>query len=135
MATPEQARFLAQFRFQGPGKRVKPRVRSARNLITLVGFLAVYAALACVIGGVVLLRKLGLDVMERWPAACLLYYFVPLLAMLVASMLMLKFVVRRKWVTPQEGNEILSHRRLKHLPPCCWEPYNDVPSGSEEEPE
>lgn len=131
MATPEQERFLAQYRFQGPGKRVKPRVRSLMALVGLGQFLVAAGTLAFVFFCVHVLHWFGNDLKENGPflVVVLLFYGSPIATMTIARLLMIRLLVLFKLLSLEEGRDLKWYSG-KHFPPSCWERHDDLQTSS-----
>ncbi len=131
MATPEQERFLAQYRFEGPGKRVKPRVRSLMALVGLGQFLVFNGTLALVFF-IHVLHGAGNDPKEDWPPLLivLLFYVSPIVTMIIARLLMMRLLLRFKLLSPEEGRDLKWYSD-RHFPPSCWEPHDDLQTTPE----
>ena len=134
MATPEQERFLAQFRFEGPGKRVKSRVRNVMALVGLVQVLVAAVTLVFVLFCREVLCRHGVDPSREWPflAWFLVLYVPPLVAMTIAGVLMTKLFTRLKWLSPEEGRDLKWYGSSGGFPPSCWEPHDDLQPNTPE---
>jgi hypothetical protein len=132
MATPEQERFLAQYRFQGPGKRVKPRVRSLMALVGLGQFLVFTGTLALGLFCVHALHGVGNDLKKNGPSllVVLLFYTSPIVTMTITRLLMIRLLLRFKLLSPEEGRDLKWYSD-KHFPPSCWEPHDDLQTTPE----
>lgn len=133
MATPEQERFLAQYRFQGPGKRVKPRVRRVVALFSLALMLLLILSLICLFVLFGCLERRQVTILQHWQAQTLTLLLVPLLVSFLGRIFLSRIFVWIGWLSPEEGRDVTW--MVNTYPPSCWEPHDDLQTNTPEPPE
>lgn len=116
----ERFRRQLQWKLDGRGKRVKPRVRRVGAIFALILLLLAIGSFALVFGFVV---RMGLFDTGNFLALFFLFFGIPIAVQAIARVTLTWLFVRFGWLTPEEGPDFAW--MTTRYPPSCWEPFED----------